>query len=259
MLLSTSPREAFLACPPSPPWNLLSFTVESTLSSSCSRSDPPLFREGAALAHLGFLTPHDLVLRTDGSVPFPFSKGGSGVLAICSFCGTEATFSFSVGPVCSSFSAEACAILHALCWFQQHQQVCHLSSLILLSDSRSFLVTLSSPRFFHLPQTLWQICLLFSPVLSGYNESLNICFSRGTTQVMIWPDEERYLRPLQSPVVSVLLSHVFTLVFSRTGGVLSHLNTSKHRFPRFPPKNLCSLVTLAVSSLVCAAIHTAFC
>ena len=39
MLPSTSSREA-LACPPCPPWNLPSFTVESTLSSPCSRSDP---------------------------------------------------------------------------------------------------------------------------------------------------------------------------------------------------------------------------
>ena len=38
MLPSTCPREALLACPPFPPWNLPSFTVESTLSSPCSRS-----------------------------------------------------------------------------------------------------------------------------------------------------------------------------------------------------------------------------
>ena len=68
------------------------------------------------------LPPHDLVLYTDGSVPF--GKGGFGVLANCSFCGTEATLSFLAGPVCSSFSAEASAILDALCWSQQHQQVC---------------------------------------------------------------------------------------------------------------------------------------
>ena len=43
MLPSTSPREALLACPPFPPWNLPSFTVESTLSSSHSCSDPPSF------------------------------------------------------------------------------------------------------------------------------------------------------------------------------------------------------------------------
>ena len=36
-------------------------------------------------------------------------------------------------------SAETCAILHALCWSRQHQQVCHFFSLLLLSDSRSVL------------------------------------------------------------------------------------------------------------------------
>ena len=139
MLPSTSPREALVACPPCPPWNLPSFTVESTLPTPCSCSDPPLSCQGAALAHLDSLPPHDLVLWTDGSVPFPFGKGGSGVLANCSLCGTEATLSFSAGPVCSSISAETCAILHALCWSRQHQQVCHFSSLLLLSDSRSVL------------------------------------------------------------------------------------------------------------------------
>ena len=94
-----------------------------------------LFRQGAPLAHLDSLPPHDLVLWTDGSVPFPFGKGESGVLANCSLCGTEATLSYSAGPVCLSISAEACAILHALCWSRQHQQVCHFSSLVLLSDS----------------------------------------------------------------------------------------------------------------------------
>ena len=128
MLPSTCFREALLACPPCPPWNLPSFTVESNLPTPCSRSDPPLSRQGAALAHLDSLPSHDLVLWTNGSVPFPFGKGGSGVLANCSLCGTKATLSFSAGPVCSSFSAEACAILHALCWSRQHQQVCHFSS-----------------------------------------------------------------------------------------------------------------------------------
>ena len=157
MCPSTSSREALLACPPFPPWNLPSFTVESTLPTPCSRSDPPLSRQGAALAHLDSLPPHDLVLWTDGSVSFPFGKGGCGVLANCSLCGTEATLSFSAGPVWSSFSAETCAILHALCWSRQHQQVCHFCSLLLLSDSRSFLATLSSPPSFLLSQTLWQI------------------------------------------------------------------------------------------------------
>ena len=49
------------------------------------------------------------------------------------------------------------AILHALCWSRQHHKVCHFSSLLLLSDSRSVLATLSSPPPFLLSQTLWQI------------------------------------------------------------------------------------------------------
>ena len=71
-----------------------------------------------SLAHLDSLPPHDLVLWTDGSVPFPFGKGGSDVVANCSLCGTEATLSFAAGPVhvCLSFSAEACTILQALSW-----------------------------------------------------------------------------------------------------------------------------------------------
>ena len=157
ILPSSSSKEALLAFPPFPSWNLSSFTVESTLSSPCSRSVPPHSRQGAALAHLDSLPPHDLVLWTDGSVPFPFGKGGSGVLANCSLCGTEATLSVLAGPVCSSFSAEACAILHALCWSRQHHKVCHFSSLLLLSDSRSVLATLSSPPSFLLSQSLWQI------------------------------------------------------------------------------------------------------
>ena len=66
------------------------------------------------------------------------------------------------------------------------------------------------------------------------------------------------MRPLHSFVVFLLLSLVSTLVFSRPGGVLSHQNSLTHRFPRSPPRNLCSLVMLAVSSLVYAATDTAF-
>ena len=40
MLLSTCSREALLVCPPCPPRNLPLFTMGSTLSTPCSRSDP---------------------------------------------------------------------------------------------------------------------------------------------------------------------------------------------------------------------------
>ena len=97
--------------------------------------------------------------------------------------------------------------------------------LLLLSDSCSVHATLSSPPFFLLFQTLWQIWHKLS--------SLSSCFIRlqwvprhvflpETIWLMSWPDEERYLHPLLSLVVSLHLSVVSTLVLSRTGGVLSH-------------------------------------
>ena len=93
------------------------------------------------------------------------------MLASCFLCGTKATLSLSAGLLCSSFSAGACAILHALCWSRQHQQVCHFSSLFLLSDSRPVLATLSSPHlsfYLKLSGRFGRNGLLSPPVLSGY-------------------------------------------------------------------------------------------
>ena len=140
MLSPSCPKEALSACLPSPPRNPPSFIVDLTLSTPCSRSYPPLSGHGWLS-----LPPHDLVICTDGF--FPFAKDGSNILPNCSLCGTEATLSYSAGPVCLSFSAETCAILQALRWSRQHQQVCHFSPTPTLSSLPSFL----------LPQTLWDI------------------------------------------------------------------------------------------------------
>ena len=124
-----------------------------------------LSRQGAALAHLDSIPSYDLVLWTDSSVPFPFGTSGCGVHAKCSLCGTEATLSLSAGPVCSSFSAEACAIKQVLYWSRPHHQICHFSFLLffLIYDSRSVLITLFSSRSFLLPQCFWQeLSFLFS-------------------------------------------------------------------------------------------------
>ena len=235
--------------------------VESTLSSPCSRSDPPHSRQGAARAHLDSLPPHDLVLWTDGSVPFPFGKGSSGVLANCSLCGTEATLSFSEGPVCSSFPlkpAPFCTLFPGL-----GNTIKSAISLLFFS---CLTLALSSPPcpLLHLSCYLklcgrsGRNCPSSPSVLSGYNGSPDTCFSRGTTQLMSLPDGERCLRPPQSLVVSLLLSLESTLDLFRTGGVLSLQSILTHRFPQFPLRNLCSLVTLPVSSLVFAAMDTAF-
>ena len=238
MLPSTCSREALLACLSCPPWNLPSFTVESTLSSSCSRSDPPHSRQGAALAHLDSLPPHDLVLWTDGSDSFTFGKGGSGVLANCSFCGTKATLSFSAGPVCSSFSAEACAILHAICWSRQHHKVCHFSSLLLLSDSRCPRHPVLSSTFPVISYSVADLAgtvfcfLLFYQATMGPGHSF---LPRNGTA-----DELARRGALLAP--SAIPCSLSPLVFSRTVGVLSLQSILTRRFPRFPLRNLCSLV-----------------
>ena len=260
MVPSTCSREALLACPPFPPWNLPSFTVESTLSTRCSRSDSPLSCQSAALAHLDSLPLHDLVLWIEGSVPF--GKGGSGVLANCSlsvalwplFPFRQAqyaqVFPLKPAPFCTLFAGLGSNIK---------------SAFFLLFSYYLTLVPSSPPcPLLHLSSYL-KLCgrfgrnCLFSPsVLLDYNGSPDTRFSRGTTRLMSWLDGVRYLRPPQSLVVSLLLPFVSTLVLFRTGGVLSHLDSSTHRFPRFPPRNLCSLVMLAVFSLVFAATETAF-
>ena len=173
--------------------------------------------------------------------------------------GTETTLSFSAGPVCSSFSAEACAILHALCWCRQHQQVYHFSSTIWLSFCSqhhilSSIFSFTSISLTDLAGTVFSLLLLYQAT----NWSPDTRFSLETTRLMRWPDGERYLRFLQSLVVS-LLSFVSILFLSWTGGVLSHRSSSTHRLPQFPPRNLCSLVMLAVFSLVYAATDTAYC
>ena len=134
-------------------------------------------------------------------------------------------------------------------------------SLLLLSGSRFVLATLSSPLFFLLPKTLWQIWqkLPSLSLISGYNGYPNTHLSLGTTRLISWPAKSGFSCLGQSIVNSLFLPLVSTLVFSRTGSVLFHLNSLTHELPWFLLRNLCSLVTLAVCSFVFAATDTAFC
>ena len=155
MLPSTCSREAFLACPPFPPWNLPSFTVESTLSSPCSRSDPPLSRQGAALAHLDSLP---LMIWYSGLTAlflFLLARAAPAFLPTARVVALRPLFSFRQAQYAQVFPlkpAPFCTLFAGLGSTNKSA-----ISLLLLSNSRSVLATLSSPPFFLLSQTLWQI------------------------------------------------------------------------------------------------------
>ena len=156
MFSSTSSREALLACPSCPPWNLLSFTVESTLSFPCSCFDLPLSLVKVRLSLILTLSP-----------------------LMIWYSGQTALFLFLLARAAPAYLPTALSVtLRPLFPFQQAQYVqvfpmkpapfCMLFAglgstnkfatfLLLLSDSRSVLATLSSPPSFLLPQTLWQI------------------------------------------------------------------------------------------------------
>ena len=110
---------------------------------------------------------------------------------------------------------------------------------LLFSYYRTHVLASSPCHLLHLSSYLKRFgrsgrnCFLSPSVLSGYNGSADTRFCRRMTRLMSWPDGEHYLCPLQSPVVSLLLSLVSTLLFSRTGGVLYHLHSLTHRFSRF--------------------------
>ena len=181
------------------------------------------------------------MLWIDGTVPFPFGKDGSGVFDNCFLYGSEVTIFFAAG----SAGHFACSLLALAAPTSRPLLLSSYLTLVLFSPP---CLLLHCSSYLNLFGRSGRNCLFSPTVLSGSNGSSDIRFSRETTWQRSWPDGEHYSCPLQSLVVSLLLYLVSILLFSRTGGVLSHRNSSTHSFSRFPPKNLCFFVTVAVFS-----------
>ena len=171
----------------------------------------------------------------------PFGKGGSGVLANCSLCGTEPLFPFRQTQYVQVFPlkpAPFCKLFDGL-------GSTNKSAIFLLSDSSMF-----SRSSFLLPQSLWQLPFHFFCTIRPQWGSPDTHFCRATTRLMNYPDGERYSCFLQFIVVSLPLSLV-SIFFSRTGGVLSHLDSLTPKFPWVPLKNLCCLISAARDTVFC--------
>ena len=134
--------------------------------------------------------------------------------------------------------------------------ISHLSSTYLT-------LALSSPPcpLLHLsfyPQTLWHIW----QELSFLSCNIRLQWVHTHSFLTVRNADDKLARREAQLVPSVIPCSFSSLIsrihFSRTEDVLSHRNSSIHRFPQFPPKNLCSYFTLAVFSLVYAATYNSF-
>ena len=184
MLPSTCSRETLVACSPFAPWNLPSFTVECTLSTPCSRSDPPPFWQGAALARLDSLP---LTIWCIGQMAlFLLARAAPAFLPTALSVALRPLFSFRQAQYTQVFPLK-------------HAPFCTLfaglgntnKSAISLLFSYYLTLVLSSPScpLLHLSSYL-KLCgrsgrnCLLSPVLSGYNGSPDTRFYRETTRLM---------------------------------------------------------------------------
>ena len=103
---------------------------------------------------------------------FPFCKGGSGVLANCSLCGTEAFLFFWWPKIVEVFPLKPAPFCELFAGLGNPNKF--VTSL--LSDCRSILCALSSFPSFLLPQIFWWICPVFFTI-RGYNGSRDILSS----------------------------------------------------------------------------------
>ena len=179
----------------------------------CPRSPwGPLFplhalaRQGAALAHLDYL-PHPMIWYSGQTALFLFvlARAAPAFLPTALSVALRPLFPFRQAqfvPVFPLKPAPFCTLFAGLGSTNK--------SAISLLFSYYLILVLSSPPcpLLHLSCYLklcgrsGRDCLLSPPVLSDYNGSPDIRFSRGTTRLISWPDGERYLRPPQSLVIS---------------------------------------------------------
>ena len=129
---------------------------------------------------------------------------------------------------------------------------------LLLSDFRFVLSSIflfTSTSLIDLAETVFCLLLFYQAAMDP-----RTLFSPGKRRGRCASQTGSVTPALSNPLWSFFSYLSYPLFFfSRIGGVLSYRSFLTHRFPRFPPRNLCILITLAAFSLVYAATHTAYC
>ena len=173
-----------MACPPCPPWNLPSFTVESTFSSPCSRSDP-FTLDKVRLSPILTLSP--LMIWYSGQTAlFLLARAAPAFLPTALFVALRPLFPFRQAQYAGVFPLKPAPFCTLFAGLGNTNK-----SAIFLLFSYYLTLVLSSPPcpLLHLSSYL-KLCgrsgrnCLLSPVLSDYNGSPDTRFSRGTTRLM---------------------------------------------------------------------------
>ena len=132
---------------------------------------PNLFPQGAALAHLDFLTSHNLVIWTDGSVPLASLPTALSVALRLPFTFWQAQF-------VQDFPLKPAPFSKLFAGFGS------------TNKSATFFLLLCLYLYLKLSGRYGRNGLLSLPILSGCNGSPNTCFSRGTTRLISWSNRE---------------------------------------------------------------------
>ena len=220
--------------------------MESTLSSPCSRCNPPLSRQDAGLAHFDSLPPYDLMLWTDALFLFFLAKAALAYLPTAHFVAPG-----PVSPFQRAHKAKVCPLKPA--------PFCKLSGgLGSTNKSATSLLPFASRLSFFLLQSLWQkLSLLYCSIKLQWVPGHSF-LPRNDAADELTRQEALSLHSGSPCSLSPLISRIHSSLFSDWRRTVSS-KFFAHGFPRFRPRNLCSIVTRAVCSLVFAATAIAFC
>ena len=204
--------------PPSLFWNLPFFTVEFTLSSSCSRSDFLLSCQGAALAHLDSFPPQIWYSGQTALILFHLARVALAYLPTALSVALRPhfplqqvqfvlVFPLKPAPFCKRFAGLGSTNKSATSLLFSYYLT------LVLSSPPCPLLHLSS--YLKLSSRSGRSCLLSFPALSGCNGSPHICFSRGTKRLMGLTRRGALLAPSAIPCsLSPLISCIHSCLFS---------------------------------------------